>query len=178
MEPVRLRNDSADEYEISHLADETELDTEPDAEDLGSADERTSTRRRRPRLAETPGNNRPRTVGISTNSGSQEAAITPRTLAARVTITPGRAFSPVTFLSLSVAPYLSPVGVPSTTSGIRSSSPPGPVCVQQVSNSQRNTVTGVEGEVLRVAKTLMLHYTLLVHLLPNPVVLMSEMHSN
>jgi hypothetical protein len=177
MEPVRLSDDSCDEYQMSHLADETEPDTEPDIEDLGSADERTSRRRRGPRLAETHGNNRPRTVRISTNSGSQEAAIVPPTPAARVTITPGRAFSPATFPSSSVARYSSPLGVPSSTSGIRSSSPPAPVCVQQVSNSRRNTVTGVEGEILGVAKTLMLHYTLLVHPLPNPVALTSEVHS-
>ena len=94
-----------------------------------------------------------------------------------MTITPGRAFSLVTFPASSIARYSSPVGVPSTTSGIRSSSPPGPVYVQQVSNSRRNTVTGVEGEILDVAKTLMLHYTLLVHPLPNPVALISEVHS-
>ena len=42
MEPVRLSDDSADEYEMSHLADETEPDTEPDTEDLSSVDGRTS----------------------------------------------------------------------------------------------------------------------------------------
>ena len=119
MEPVRLSDDSTDEYQMLHLADETEPDTEPDIEDLGSADERTSRRRRGPRLADTPGgNNRLRTVRILTNSGSQEAAIVARTPAACVTITPGRAFSPATFPSSSVARYSSPVGVPSTTTGI------------------------------------------------------------
>ena len=38
-------------------------------------------------------------------------------------------------------------------------------------------MTGVEGEILDVAKTLMLYYTLLVHPLPNPVALTSEVHS-
>ena len=38
-------------------------------------------------------------------------------------------------------------------------------------------MTGIEAEILGVAKTLMLHYTLLVHPLPNPVALMSEVHS-
>ena len=94
-----------------------------------------------------------------------------------MTITPGRAFSPVTFPSSSVERYSSPVGVPSTTTGIRSPSLPGPVCIQQVSNSRRNTVTGVEGEILGMVKTLMLHYTLLVHALPNPVALASKVHS-
>ena len=119
MEPVRLSNDSTNEYPILHLADDTEPDTEPDVEDLSSADERTSRRCCRPQLAETPGrNNRPRTVRISTNSGSQEVAIVPGMPAARVTITPGRAFSPATFVSSSIARYSSPVGVPSTTTGI------------------------------------------------------------
>ena len=144
MEPVHLSDDSSDEYQMLHLANETEPDTEPDLEDLGSADERTSRRRRGPRLAQTPGgNNRPRTVRISTNNGSQKAAIVPRTPAARMTITPGRAFSLATFPSSSILLYSSPVGVPSTMTGIRSSRPPEPVCVQQVTNSRRNTVTGV-----------------------------------
>ena len=38
-------------------------------------------------------------------------------------------------------------------------------------------MTGVEGEILGVAKTLMLHHTLLVHPLPNQVALRSEVHS-
>ena len=42
MEPDRLSEDTTDEYQMLHLADETEWDTEPDVEDLGSADERTS----------------------------------------------------------------------------------------------------------------------------------------
>ena len=43
MEPVRLSDDSTDEQR-PHLANETELDTEPEVEDLGSTDERTSIR--------------------------------------------------------------------------------------------------------------------------------------
>ena len=38
-------------------------------------------------------------------------------------------------------------------------------------------MTGIEGEILGVAKTLMLHYSLLVDPLPNPVALTSEVHS-
>jgi len=108
----------------------------------------------------------------------------PRTPAARVTITPGRPLPPATFPSSSVAWYSSPLGIPSTTtSGIRSSSPPGEpstrgiVSVRHVINSRRNTVTGVEEEILGVAKDLMLQYTLYVNPLPNPVALMSEVHS-
>ena len=121
---------------------------------------------------------------ISTNSGSQEAAIVPRTPAAGVTITPGRPLSPATFPSSSVARYLSPLAVPSTTtSRIRSSSPRGEpstrgtVSVRHVINLRQNMVTGVQGEILGVAKDLMLQYPLYVNPLPNPVALTSEGHS-
>jgi len=184
MEPVRLSDDSRDEYPMSHPGNETQLDTEPAGANLGGADETTPRRRRGPRLVETHGNNRPSTVRISTNSGSQEAAIVPQTPAARVTITPGRPLSPATFPLSSVVRYSSPLGVPSTTtSGIRSSSPPGEpstrgtVSVRHVINSRRTTVTDVEGEILGVAKDLMLQYTLYVNPLPNPVALTSEVHS-
>jgi len=184
MEPVRLSNDSSDEYQMSHPGYEPEPDTEPEGANLGGADETTPRRRRGPRLVETHGNNRPRTVRISTNSGSQEPAIVPRTPAACVTITPGRPLSPATFSSSSVARYSSPLGVATTTtSGIRSSSPlgkpstRGTVSVRHVINSRRNTVTGVEGEILGVAKDLLLQYTLYVNPLPNPVALMTEVYS-
>ena len=184
IEPFRHSGDSSDEYHMSHPGDETEPDTEPEGANLGGADETTPKHRRGPRLVETHGNNRPRTVRTLTNSGSQEAAIVPRTPAARVTITPGRPLSPATFPSSSVVRYSSPLGVPSTTmSGIRSSSPPGKpstrgtVSVRHVINSQRNTVTGVQGEILGVAKDLRLQYTLYVNPLPNPVALTSEVHS-
>jgi len=107
-----------------------------------------------------------------------------QTPAARVTITPGRPLSPATFRSSGVARYSSRLGVPSTTtSGIRSSSPPGEpstrgtVSVRHVINSRRNTVIGVEGQILGVAKDLMLQYTLYVNPLPNRVALTSEVHS-
>jgi len=169
---------------MSHLGDETEPDTELEGANPRGADEITPRRRRGPRLVETHGNNRTRTVPISTNSGSQDAAIVPRMPAARVNITPCRPLSPATFPSSSVERYSCPLGVPSTTmSGIRSSSPPGEpsttgtVSVRHVINSPRNTVTGVEGEIPGVAKDLMLHYTLYVNPLPNPVALTSEVHS-
>jgi len=184
MEPVRLSDDSSDEYQMSHPGDETEPDTEPEGANLSGADETTPRPHRGPRLVETHGNHRPRTVRISTNSGSQEAAIVPRMPAAHLTITPGRPWSPATFPSSSVARYSSPLGIPSTTtSGIRSSSPPGEpsrrgtVSVRHVINSRRNTVRGVEGDILGVAKDLMLQYTLYVNLLPNQVALTSEVHS-
>ena len=184
MEPVRLSDDSSDEYQISRPGDETEPDTEPEGANLGGVDETTPRRRRGPPLVEKHGNNRPRTVRISTTSGSQEAAIVPRTPVARVTITPGRPLSPGTFPSSSVARYSSPLGVPSTTtSGIRSSSPPGEpstrgtVSLRHVINSWLNTVRGVEWEILGIAQHLMLQYTLYVNPLPNPVALTSEVHS-
>jgi len=184
MEPIRLSDDSSAEDQMSYPGDETEPDTEPEGANLGGADETTPRRRCGPRLVETHGNNRPRTVRISTNSGSQEAAIVPQRPAACVTITPGRPLSPATFPSLRVAPYSSPLGVPSTTTpGIRSSSPTGElstrgtVSVRHVINSRQSTVTGVEGEILGVAKDLMIQYTLYVNPLLNPVALTSEVHS-
>jgi len=143
MEHVRLSDDSSDEYQMSHPGDETKPDTEREGANLGGADETTPRRRRGPRLVETQGNNRRRTMRILTNSGSQEAAIVPRTPAARVTISPSRPWPPATFPSSSVARYSSPLGVPSTTtSGSRTSSPPGErstrgtVSVRHVINSR------------------------------------------
>jgi len=169
---------------MSHRSDQTQRDTEPEGANLSGANETTPRRCCGPRLVVTHVNNRPRTVRTSTNSGSQEAAIVPRTPTAHVTITPGRPLSPATFPSSSVARYSSPLGVPiTTTSGIRSSSPPGEpstggtVSVSHVINSRRNTVTGVVGEILGVAKDLTLQYTLYVNPLPNPVALTSEVHS-
>ena len=49
--------------------------------------------------------------------------------------------------------------------------------VRHVINLRRDTVTGVEGEILGIAKDLMLQYTLYVNPLPNPIALMSEVHS-
>jgi len=184
MEPVRLSDDSSDEYQMSHPGDETEPDTKPEGANLGGTDETTPRRRRGTRLVETLGHTRPRRVRISTNSGSQEAASVPRTTVTCVTITPGRPLSPATFPSSSLARYSSPLGVPSTTtSGIRSSSPPGEqstrgtVSVRHLINSWRNTVTGLEGEILGIAKDLMLQYTLYVNTLPNTVALTFEVHS-
>jgi len=126
MEPVRLGHDSTDVYPMLHPGEQTQLDTEPAGTNLGGADETTPRRCHSPRLLETCGNNRPRTMRISTNSGSLEAAMVPQTLAACVTITPGRALSLSILLSSRVPRYSSPLAVPRTTrSGIRSSSPPG-----------------------------------------------------
>ena len=48
--------------------------------------------------------------------------------------------------------------------------------VWHVINSRRNTVTGVEGEILGVPKDLILQYTLYVNPLSNPFALTSEVH--
>jgi len=184
MEPVCLSDDSHDGYQLSYPDEESQPDTEPEGANLGGKDQTTPRRRRGPLLVETHGNNIPRTVPISTHSGSQEAAIVPRTPAAHVTITPGRPLSSATFPSSCVARYSSPLGVPSTTtSGIMSSSlqghpsTRGTVSVRHVINSPRNTVTGVEEEILGVAKDLMIQYTLSVNPLLNPVALTPEVHS-
>lgn len=184
MEAFGLRDDSSDEYQASQHGDETEPDTEPDVEDLDSGDDTPSGRRRGSQPAERQGSSRARTVRISTTSGSQEAALVRRTPSARVSIIPGRNYTPPTFLSSSVGRYSSPLGIPSSTSGVRSSSPPqGETStprsgrVWQGTNSRRNTVTGVEGEIVGVAKTLMIRYTLFVDPLPNAVALTSEVHS-
>ena len=50
MEPVRLGDDSSDEYQMSHPGDEAEPDTEPEGANLGGADETTPRGRRGPRL--------------------------------------------------------------------------------------------------------------------------------
>ena len=115
MEPVCLSDNSSNEYLMSHPNDKTEPDTEPEGENLAGADETIHRHRRGPRSVETHGNNRPRTVRISTSSVSPEVAIVPRMPVARVTIIPGRALFPATFPSSSVVRYLSPLGVPSTT---------------------------------------------------------------
>ena len=48
MKHVHLSDDSTNEYQISYLADETELETAPNVENLSSVDKRTSIRSGRP----------------------------------------------------------------------------------------------------------------------------------
>jgi len=84
MEPVRLSDDSSHEYQMSHLRDETELETEHAGANLGGADATTPRCRHGPQLVETHRTTCPRTVRISTNSGSQAAAIVPQMPAAWV----------------------------------------------------------------------------------------------
>ena len=185
MECVHISNHSSDAYQILYLTDKTEPDTKADIQDLSRVDAWTSIHPHVPQLAETQGNNYPRTVRILTHSGPQVAAIVQWTPTARMTITPCRALSLVTLLSSSIVQYSFQLDVSSTMSGIRSSgalsNPPirGLVYFQQpeVSNSRRNTVTGMERKLLSVAQTQILQYTLLIHPLPNVFALTSEGHS-
>jgi len=48
--------------------------------------------------------------------------------------------------------------------------------VRQGINSRRNTLTGIKGEILSVAKTLIFCYTLFVDPLPNLIALTSEVY--
>jgi len=103
METVRLSDDTIDEYEDSRGSDQTESDTEPDAEDDDITDATGAGLRHWSRTADKQTNNRVSTVRVSTTSGSQEAALVRRTPAARGGITPGRAYTPPVLPSSSVA---------------------------------------------------------------------------
>jgi len=70
MEPVLLCDDCSDEYQMAHPGDESKPDIEPEGENSRCGDETTPRRRREPRWVETRGNNHPRTVRTSTNTGS------------------------------------------------------------------------------------------------------------
>jgi len=61
MERVGFRDDTSDEYQMSHLGDKTEPDTAPEGANISDADETTPRHGRGPRLVETHRNNRPRT---------------------------------------------------------------------------------------------------------------------
>ena len=74
-EIFHLRYASSDEYQNSHISDQTELDTEPDKEEYNNADRTTSVTRYQSRGGEKQSNNSVSTVQLSTTSGSQEAAI-------------------------------------------------------------------------------------------------------
>jgi len=185
IDTVRVSDDSSDEYQTSRRSDQTESDTEPDAEDNDFPDDDTAPgTRRRSRTAERrQANNRVSTVRVSTTSGSQGAAPVRRTLAAPRRIIQGSAYTPPTFTSSSVPPYSSPLATHSaTTSAARSSSPPGDLSTPRHehiwpgTNSRRNTATGAEAAVIARAKILILRYTLFVNPLPAPASLMSEVH--
>ena len=91
-----LSDDSSDEYENSHISDQTELDTEAATDENDNADGTISITRYQSQAGEKRSNNRVSTVRISTNSGSQEAAIVRRTPAARAGIRRSSAYTPPT----------------------------------------------------------------------------------
>jgi len=179
LEPVRLSDDSSDEYQNPDDNDEIDSETEVDSETLDIVEGGASGRRDLPQAA----GNRRTTVRISTSSGSQEVALVNQTPAARRRIIPGRPYSPPTFLSSSVGRYSSPLGPRSTTaSGVRSSSPVGDPGTPRHGRiwpeieSRRNTVTGPEGAILERAMALMLRCTLFDDPLPNAVSLTSQVY--
>jgi len=163
---VHLSEESSDEYPNSRRSDETESDTEPDAEDNDVPDDDTgSGSRHRSHAAERrQANTRVSTVRVSTTSRSHGAAQVGRTQAARPRIIEGGAYTPSAFTSSSVLQYSSPLATHSpTTSGVRSSSPHSHANNQQHehhmwpdTNSRRNTATGAEAAVIVRAKTLIL----------------------
>ena len=183
---VRQCDESSDEYQNSCRSDETESDTEPDAEDNDVLDDDTGARpHHRSRIAgRRPANTRVSTVRVLTTSGSQAAAQVGRTQAARPRIIQAGADTPLAFTSSSVPQYSSPLATHSpTTSGVRSSSPPSRPNNQQHehhiwldTNLRRNRANGAEAAVIVRAKTLILWYTLFVNPLRAPTVLMSEVH--
>ena len=185
IEAIPLSDDSSDEYQVSCQRDETEPDTEPNIEELDSVDGTPSGRRRESQAAERQGSNRLRTIRISTTTGSQEVALVWGTPMCHVRITPGRAFTPPPmFPSSSVGLYSSLLALPSdTATGIRSSSPPFGVSstplpgrVPRGINSRRNTVTGIEGEIVDVGKYLMIWYFLFEEPLVDPAALTAAVH--
>jgi len=89
-ETVHLSDDSSDENKDSGGSDQTESDTEPDAEDNDIPDATGAGLRHRSRTADKQTNNWVSTVGVSTTSGSQGVGFVRRTAAARERITPGR----------------------------------------------------------------------------------------
>jgi len=125
-ERVGLRQESSDEYEDSRGSDQTESDTEPEAEDDDIPDATRVGLHHRSRTADKQTNNRVTTVRVSTTSGSEDGARVRQKLVARGRITPGRAYTPPVLLSSSVARDPPPLAThSSTTSGVRRSSPAG-----------------------------------------------------
>jgi len=98
---VRLRDESRNEYQNSRRSDETEWDTEPEAEDSDVPDDDTgSVPRHRSRTADRrQANTLVSTMRVSTTSRSQGAAQVGRTQAARPRIMQGGAYTPTAFTS-------------------------------------------------------------------------------
>jgi len=124
-EILYLSDDSSYEYQNSHISDQTELDTEPDTDENDNADDTRSITCHQSRAGDKSTNNRVSTVGISTTSGSQEAAIVRPTPAARARIIRSSAYTPPTISTSGVSRYSSMATHRATTSAVRCSSPPG-----------------------------------------------------
>jgi len=124
-EIFHLSDASSDEYQNSHISDQTELDTEPDTDKNNNADGTRSIRRHQSRAGEKRTNNRVVSVQISTSSGSQEAAIVTRTPAARARIIRSSAYTATTISTSGVLHYSSMPTHRATMSAVRRSSPRG-----------------------------------------------------
>jgi len=181
-EIFHLRYDSSDEYQNSHISDQTELDTEPDTDENHNADGTRSITLHQSRAGEKQTNNRVSPVRISTTSGLQEAAIVRRTPAARARIIRSSAYTPPTISTSGVSRYSSMATHRARTSAVQRSSPrgekgiPGHEHIWPETNSRRNTAMGAEGAAVSRAKGLILLYTLFDEPLPGPVALTTLVH--
>jgi len=181
-EIFHLSDDRSDEYQNSHISDQTELDTEPDTEENDNADDTRSITRHQSQAGEKRTNNRVSTVRISTISGSQEAAIVRPTPAPQARIIRSSAYTPPTILISGVSRYSSMATHRATTSAVRRSSSrgdqgmPGHDHIWPETNSRRNTAMGAEGAVVARATGLVVLYTLFDEPLPGPVALTTQVH--
>jgi len=154
IETLRLSDDSSDDYQNSRRSDQTESDTEPDAEDNDIPDDYTApgTHWRTRTVERGQAKSWVSTVPVSTTSRSQGAAPVRRTPAAPRRIIQSIAYTPPTFTSSSVPPYSLPLATHSaTTSAVRSSSPPAHLRTPRYEHilpgtkSVRNIAIGAEG---------------------------------
>jgi len=181
-ESFHLSDDSSDEYQNSHISDQTELDTEPDTDENDNADDTRSITRYQSQAGEKGTNNRVSTVRISTTSGSQEATIVRPTPAARARIIRSSAYTSLTISTSGVSRYSSIATHRATTSAVRRSSPRGEQGmlghehIWPETNLRRNTVMGAEGAVVARAEGLILLYTLFDEPLSGPVALTTQLH--
>jgi len=181
-EIFHLSDDSCDEYQNSHISDQTELDTKPDTDENGNADSTRSITRHQSRAGEKRTNNRVSTVRSLTTSGSQEAAIVRRTPVARARLIRSSAYTQPTISISGILCYSSRATHRATTSAVRRSSPrgeqgmPGHEHIWPETNSQGNTAMGAEGAVVARVKGLILLYTLFDEPLPGPVALTTQVH--
>jgi len=177
-----LSDDSTDEYQSSHITDQTELDTEPDIDENDNADGTRSITRHQSRAREKRTNNRVSTIRISTTSGSEEAPIVRRTPAARARIIRSSGSTPPTISTSGVSRYASIATHRATTSAVRRSSPRGKqgmLGLEHIwpeTNSRRNTAMRAEGAIVARVKGLILRYTLFDEPLQGPVALTTQVH--